>query len=112
MTANPKWPEVTEACTYYVNSDPSDPTVKFTAEPGFVKVVQPATDRPDIVARVFDLKKDALLKKIVQGTVYTILSRAHTRFRQVLRPDSRARVRHRIPEARCAKSDVSVKGFL
>lgn len=67
MTANPKWPEITAACTYYVSADPADPTVKFTAEPGFVKMVQSANDRPDLVARVFDLKKDALLKKIMDG---------------------------------------------
>lgn len=67
MTANPNWPEITEACTYYVSGDPADSTFSLTAKPGFIKKVQAATDRPDLVSRVFDLKKEALLKKIFAG---------------------------------------------
>lgn len=67
MTANIGWREVEEACTYYVSEDPSDPTVRSTAAPGFIEKKLLATNRMDVVVRVFDLKKDALLKKITQG---------------------------------------------
>ncbi|KAH7698989.1 hypothetical protein AAVH_33912, partial [Aphelenchoides avenae] len=50
MTCNAKWPEITDV-------------IKFTNDDG-TEVVPPSTDRPDIIARVFDLKKDALLKEI------------------------------------------------
>lgn len=78
MTANPGWPEITEACTYYVSPDPADSTIRFTVEPGWIKMVQPANERPDIVSRVFALKKDALLRKIVQGRGCSVLYLAHT----------------------------------
>ena len=46
MTCNPEWPEIKENL--------------FQG--------QYAVDRPDLVARVFDLKKDALVENIVHGT--------------------------------------------
>ncbi|KAH7716721.1 Protein F59H6.5 [Aphelenchoides avenae] len=70
MTANIGWREVEEACTYYVSEDPSDPTVRSTAAPGFIEKKLLATNRMDVVVRVFDLKKDALLKKITQGKFF------------------------------------------
>ena len=48
MTCNPKWPEITD-----------------NLNPG-----QSAQDRPDLVARVFKLKKDQLIKDITQGCIF------------------------------------------
>ena len=47
MTCNPKWPEIVEQ----------------------LEVGQTAQDRPDVVARVFKLKKDQLMNDIVQGSI-------------------------------------------
>ena len=65
MTANPKWPEIEQELLELAGGD-------HTRK-------QTAADRPDIVARVFHLKKEALLKKIKNGffgdmkaDVYTI----------------------------------------
>ncbi|KAG6897600.1 hypothetical protein C0995_010319, partial [Termitomyces sp. Mi166 len=52
MTANPNWPEVQEA---------------LLKEPAVNGKKQTASDRPDIVARVFELKKNALLQDIKKG---------------------------------------------
>ena len=49
MTCNPDWPEITEAC----------------AEANCSK-----TDRPDITARVFKLKLDALMDDIVKNHIF------------------------------------------
>jgi hypothetical protein len=64
MTTNPKWPEITEAL------------LKDNTEQG---KSQDPSDRPDIVARVFVQKMEALLKDIkkgifgkVAGMVYTV----------------------------------------
>lgn len=67
MTANVNWPEIKEACTYYVSEDPSDTTIRCSAAPNFVKKEHASNNRMDVVVRVFDLKKEALLKKIVNG---------------------------------------------
>ncbi|OBZ78054.1 hypothetical protein A0H81_02325 [Grifola frondosa] len=58
MTANPNWPEIQEALLEInkADNDPDDTARKQTA-----------ADRPDIVVRVFKLKKEALLKKIKDG---------------------------------------------
>ena len=48
MTCNPNWPEIVEACK---------------------KANCTTTDRPDIVARVFKLKVDALMKDLTQNHV-------------------------------------------
>jgi Helitron helicase-like domain at N-terminus len=53
MTANPKWREITEAL--------------FTFPDGSK---QKAHDRPDIVARVFEQKKNAVLRDIKSGIVF------------------------------------------
>ena len=65
MTANPNWPEIQEALLELNAGNP----------PGR----QTATDCPDIVARVFNQKVEALLKDIraglfgeIAGLVYTI----------------------------------------
>ena len=56
MTANPKWPEIIHSLF-----------------PG-----QTATDRPDIVSRVFEQKKKALLKLIDNGFFGTTIAHIHT----------------------------------
>ena len=48
MTANPKWPEITSALLPH----------------------QKPTDRPDLVARVFELKRKALMKEIEKNNVF------------------------------------------
>ena len=48
MTANPNWPEITNALLPHQNS----------------------TDRPDLVARVFELKRDYLMKEIDKKKVF------------------------------------------
>ncbi|KAG5549105.1 hypothetical protein RHGRI_014469 [Rhododendron griersonianum] len=48
MTANPKWPEITASLLPH----------------------QKAIDRPDLVARVFELKRKALMKEIEQNNVF------------------------------------------
>jgi PIF1-like helicase/Helitron helicase-like domain at N-terminus len=62
MTANPNWPEIQDALLHYEDG-----------------TCQTASDRPDIVARIFNLKKKALLDEIrgglfgeLAGNVYTI----------------------------------------
>ncbi len=52
MTANPQWPEIVEA-------------LKRTDGPD-----QKVEDQPDIVARVFQLKKEALLDEIKKGGIF------------------------------------------
>ncbi len=52
MTANPQWPEIVEA-------------LKRTDGPD-----QKVEDRPDIVAKVFQLKKEALLEEIKKGGIF------------------------------------------
>ena len=67
MTANPSWPEIDDNLFTY-DDDPDQPRKRQTA-----------SDRPDIVARVFAQKIKAMLKDIkdglfgdVQGFVFTI----------------------------------------
>src|ERR1700723_1635085 len=68
MTANPNWPEVQEALLK-LDPDP-DPRVK--------RRKQTAADRPDIVARVFHEKKQALLKEIEDGLFGDVIGSVHT----------------------------------
>src|SRR5215510_12380658 len=56
MTANPKWSEITDNLLKH----------------------QTASDHPDIVARVFEQKKNALLKKIDDGVFGGVAARVHT----------------------------------
>jgi Helitron helicase-like domain at N-terminus len=51
MTANPNWPEIKEALLKFNMGDDQQGD----------QATQSASDRPDIVARVFNEKKDALL---------------------------------------------------
>src|SRR5882762_8566521 len=53
MTANPNWPDIQAALLQYHDGSH-----------------QAASDRPDIVARVFDQKKDALLHDIIKGRLF------------------------------------------
>src|SRR5271155_2427156 len=66
MTANPNWPEITEQLLW------NDPV------PGQPPSKQTAADRPDIVARVFEEKKKALLKEIKDGLFGKAVAMVHT----------------------------------
>jgi hypothetical protein len=76
MTANPKWPEVQEALLKFqvnvVGENGQEETVESNRR-------QESSDRPDIIARVFNEKMDSLLTEIkgglfgaISGLVYTI----------------------------------------
>ena len=60
VTANPNWPEILEALLEFqgVTDDPNEPTTRQTA-----------ADRPDIVARVFKKKLDAILKELIKDGI-------------------------------------------
>src|ERR1700690_1987524 len=71
MTANPNWPEIQEALLE-INGNPNDDSTIASKK-------QTASDRPDIVARVFYQKMEALLEDVrngifgpIDGLVYTI----------------------------------------
>ena len=66
MTANPNWPEITEQL---LQDDPV---------PGQSQSRQTAADRPDIVARVFEEKKKALLKEVKAGIFGKAVAMVHT----------------------------------
>ena len=63
MTSNPNWVEVQEAVL-------KEPTVNGQ--------IQKAVDRPDIVVRVFEEKKKALLKEIRDGLFGKTAAMVHT----------------------------------
>lgn len=65
MTANPNWPEIQEAL---LKDEGDNPNGKK----------QTAADRPDIVARVFQLKKEAVLKEIREGLFGKVGGLVHT----------------------------------
>ena len=58
MTANPNWPEIQEELLWEVDPAPGA---------NHQRRRQKASDCPDIVAHVFELKKNALLKEIKDG---------------------------------------------
>jgi hypothetical protein len=60
MTANPNWPEIQEQLLWEVPP---------TAGANHRRRKQKASDRPDIVARVFEEKKNALLNEIKDGII-------------------------------------------
>lgn len=64
MTANPQWPEIHEALLELVGGDESRK--------------QKPEDRPDIIARVFEEKKKALLKEIQNGLFGAVIGHVHT----------------------------------
>jgi len=66
MTANPNWPEIKEQL------------LKDDAVPGRPQKRQEASDQPDIVARVFEEKKKALLKEIKNGLFGNVVATVHT----------------------------------
>ena len=70
MTANPNWPEIQDQLLWEVHPAPDAHHQRRKQHP---------SDRPDIIARVFDLKRKAALKDIeggvfgrLQAMVYTI----------------------------------------
>ena len=70
MTANPNWPEIQQALLELdgpVNNDPNNPLKRQTA-----------VDRPDIVAHVFNQKKNALLEEIKNGLFGTLAGMVYT----------------------------------
>src|ERR1700733_9615805 len=69
MTANPKWPEIQDAL---LEGDPPDPG--STAH----RQKQSAYDRPDIVSRVFEQKKNALIKDVKSGVLGKVVAHIHT----------------------------------
>jgi hypothetical protein len=69
MTANPNWPEIQDTL---LEEDPPEQG----ARPHRRK--QKASDRPDIVARVFEQKKNAVLKEIHAGIFGKTLAVIHT----------------------------------
>ena len=65
MMANPNWPEIQETL---LKDEGNNPTGKK----------QTAADQPDIVAWVFELKKEALLKEIREGLFGKVGALVHT----------------------------------
>src|SRR5271154_6043669 len=66
MTANPKWPEI------------QDQLLWEAPDHNNRRRRQQASDRPDIVARVFEQKKNALLKDIKDGLFGKVVAMVHT----------------------------------
>ena len=68
MTTNPNWPEIQDQLLWEV---PPHGTNRRRRK-------QKASDCPDIVARVFEQKKNALLKEINDGLFGTVVTMVHT----------------------------------
>jgi hypothetical protein len=69
MTANPNWPEIQEQLLWEVPPG---------AGANHQRRKQKASDRPDIVARVFEMKKNELLKEIKDGLFGRVPAMVHT----------------------------------
>jgi hypothetical protein len=69
MTANPNWPEIQEQLLEEVPPQ---------AGANYQRRKQKASDRPDIVARVFELKKNEVLKEIRNGIFGKVKAMVHT----------------------------------
>ena len=69
MTANPNWPEIQDQLLWDV---PPPHGANYRRRK------QKASDRPDIVARVFEENKNALLKEIKDGLFGTVVAMVHT----------------------------------
>jgi hypothetical protein len=69
MTANPNWPEIQDAL---LEEDLQDP--RSTGN----RRKQKAHDRPDIVARVFEQKKNAVIKEVKAGIFGKAVAHIHT----------------------------------
>ena len=69
MTANPNWPEIQDQLLWEVPPGPGA---------NHQRRRQKASDRPDIVARVFELKKNAMLKDIKDGMFGRVVALFHT----------------------------------
>ena len=70
MTANSNWPEIQQALLELdcpIGDNPNNPPKQQTA-----------ADRPDIVAQVFNQKKNALLKEIKNGLFGTLAGMVYT----------------------------------
>jgi hypothetical protein len=66
MTANPNWPEIQEALLEEESLD------------GGHRQKQSSYDRPDIVSRVFEQKKNAVIKEIKDGIFGKAVAHIHT----------------------------------
>ena len=69
MTANPNWPEIQDQLLWEVLPAPGS---------RYRRRKQTASDCPDIVARVFEQKKNALLKEIHDGLFGRVVAMVHT----------------------------------
>ena len=69
MTANPRWPEIQDQLLWDVPPGPGA---------NHQRRRQKASDRPDIVARVFEGKKEAVLKEIKNGKFGRVVAIFHT----------------------------------
>jgi hypothetical protein len=69
MTANPKWPEIQDQLLWEVPPG---------AGANHQRRKQEASDRPDIVARVFELKKNTVLKEIQDGLFGRVVAMVYT----------------------------------
>ena len=69
MTANPNWPEIQDQLLWEVPPG---------AGANHRRRKQKPSDRPDIVARVFEQKKNALLKEIKEGLFGKVDATVHT----------------------------------
>lgn len=69
MTANPNWPEIQNQLLLEV---PPPAGARYQQRK------QKASDRPDIVARVFELKKNDLLKEVKKGLFGRVPAMVHT----------------------------------
>ena len=69
MTANPNWPEIQDALLR--EQPPADESAPQGRK-------QTAADRPDIVARVFEQKKKALIQEIKSGLFGKVTAMIHT----------------------------------
>ena len=69
MTCNPNWPEIQDQLFWEVPPGPGA---------NHQRRKQRASDRPDIVARVFEAKKNAVLKEIKDGKFGRVVAIFHT----------------------------------
>jgi Helitron helicase-like domain at N-terminus len=69
MTANPNWPDIQNSL---LQKEPSG------AGPDAHRHKQTASDRPDIVAHVFEAKKNALIKDVKSGVFGKVAAHIHT----------------------------------
>jgi hypothetical protein len=69
MTANPNWPEIQDQLLWEVPPAQGE---------NHHRRRQKASDHPDIVARIFELKKNAMLKEIKDGLFGRVVALFYT----------------------------------